>query len=328
MVFSLLSFLTFISCSNTWIAINVESDRVNSSIRGIAYDPKNPEIIYVSTSGFGCFKSQDSGASWRPINNGITGNLQMGDIATNPTWPEQVVVGSHNGIYISINSGNSWTPNTIAEYRYVPAIGFDPDGTFIFCGVDNEGMYSTGARYITWPRDTWTQNVINNVPHYDIRRMATTRAERQTLYVSSSKGILKTTNLGLTFQESFLPEIDNERPCITFGLIVDQTDAKTAFVGVWNHGVYATTNSGDSWTPANVGLPTETKDFTAMAFAQHHSTFFVGLNGLGGIYRTDDYGSTWSEFGLEGCAVHLNAMAVINNHLFVGTDKGFFKIKL
>jgi len=40
-------------------------------IRSLAIDPTTPMTVYVGTSSSGVFKTEDGGATWSPVNNGL-----------------------------------------------------------------------------------------------------------------------------------------------------------------------------------------------------------------------------------------------------------------
>ena len=94
----------------------------------IAFDPRNPDIIYAATHQrhrtvwalvnggpeTGIYKSTDAGKSWKQLKNGLPGE-DMGKIglAVSPVKPDVVyasieLAGSTGGFWRSENSGQSW----------------------------------------------------------------------------------------------------------------------------------------------------------------------------------------------------------------------------
>ena len=85
----------------------------------VLLDQANPERIVVAISAAGAFRSDDAGASWKPINRG----LQSGEIpdpeaevghcvhhiAQHPARPELLFMQKHWGVFRSEDSGDSWT---------------------------------------------------------------------------------------------------------------------------------------------------------------------------------------------------------------------------
>ncbi|MBI3962508.1 MAG: hypothetical protein HY335_07135 [Deinococcus sp.] len=105
--------------------------RGNNLARYIWLDPRNPDVVYVSTGifdreaansdpglrtpgGVGIIKSSNGGQSWDEINEGL-GNLYVGTLFMHPTNPDILLAGTGNnqyyeggGVYLSTNGGASW----------------------------------------------------------------------------------------------------------------------------------------------------------------------------------------------------------------------------
>ncbi len=76
----------------------------------IAIHPTNPQIVYITISGFGTTKVQKSingGTSWTNMSTGLP-SIPTNCISIHPNNSEQIVVGTDVGIYYSGNGGTSW----------------------------------------------------------------------------------------------------------------------------------------------------------------------------------------------------------------------------
>ena len=96
----------------------------------VEFDPINPQIAYLAAASGGVFKTIDGGLNWIPIfDNEVT--LSIGDIAISPSNPNIIYVGTGepnggsgsltydaNGIYKSINAGETWTNVGLQKYSY------------------------------------------------------------------------------------------------------------------------------------------------------------------------------------------------------------------
>ena len=85
----------------------------------IRMDPRDPKVMYVTDALAGAFKSLDGGASWFPINNGITTRAgRSGDaipvfsLSIDPNNPDTLWVGTQFGgtVFRSDDAGHSWRP--------------------------------------------------------------------------------------------------------------------------------------------------------------------------------------------------------------------------
>ncbi|MCC2667848.1 MAG: BNR/Asp-box repeat protein [Armatimonadetes bacterium] len=84
----------------------------------IVQDPTNPDRIFVAISAAGCFRTDDGGQTWKPINRGLFSpfnpdpEAEVGHcvhhVAMNPARPEVLFMQNHFGILRSDNAGDEW----------------------------------------------------------------------------------------------------------------------------------------------------------------------------------------------------------------------------
>ncbi|MEJ2084830.1 MAG: exo-alpha-sialidase [Acidobacteriota bacterium] len=84
----------------------------------ILLDPGNAARIYTAISAAGAFRSDDSGATWKPINRGLTSqyipdpNAEVGHcvhrLAMHPARPEVLFMQKHWDVMRSDDAGDSW----------------------------------------------------------------------------------------------------------------------------------------------------------------------------------------------------------------------------
>ncbi|MCB0216124.1 MAG: exo-alpha-sialidase [Caldilineae bacterium] len=84
----------------------------------ILLDPSNPQRIFVAISAAGAFRSDDGGASWKPINRGLVSDYmpdkeaEVGHcvhrIAMHPSRPEVLFMQKHWDVMRSDDAGDSW----------------------------------------------------------------------------------------------------------------------------------------------------------------------------------------------------------------------------
>jgi hypothetical protein len=85
----------------------------------ILLDPKNPGRIYIAISAAGCFRSDDAGKTWKPINRGLKSqyipdpNAEVGHcvhrIALHPSKPNTLFMQKHWDVMRSDDAGENWT---------------------------------------------------------------------------------------------------------------------------------------------------------------------------------------------------------------------------
>jgi len=89
-----------------WQMIHYSQLRTNTSCRP-AFHPTDPKTIYAANDWSGLAISKDAGVTWKSIGN-LPGNL-TGEIAINPSSPQQMLVGAGGGVMRSDDAGVTWT---------------------------------------------------------------------------------------------------------------------------------------------------------------------------------------------------------------------------
>jgi photosystem II stability/assembly factor-like uncharacterized protein len=84
----------------------------------ILLDPTNPDRIFIAISAAGAFRTDDGGATWKPINRGLTSkyipdpNAEVGHcvhkIAMHPSRPGVLFMQKHWDVMRSDDAGDSW----------------------------------------------------------------------------------------------------------------------------------------------------------------------------------------------------------------------------
>lgn len=95
----------------TWKVINSSLPLSSYSASDITVDPKNPDRIWVTLSGYGAldkvFQSENAGSTWKNISTGLP-NLPMNCIICQPNTPEGIYVGTDIGVYYHDTALNAW----------------------------------------------------------------------------------------------------------------------------------------------------------------------------------------------------------------------------
>lgn len=100
---------------------------------GLAVHPERPDHLYAGIEVGGVVYSHDGGETWRDALPGA----DVHRLAVAPTNPDRVLAATGNGLFVSEDSGHSWTSSDAFEGRYVKAVQFAPD--------DPETAYTSGA---------------------------------------------------------------------------------------------------------------------------------------------------------------------------------------
>ncbi|MFM8319461.1 MAG: WD40/YVTN/BNR-like repeat-containing protein [Chloroflexota bacterium] len=95
-------------------------------------DPHNPQRLWVGISAGGCYRTDDGGQTWRPVNKNVRAdynpdpNPEFGHcvhkIALHPDIPGRLYQQNHCGVYRSDDGGENWID--IGEGRLPSRFGF------------------------------------------------------------------------------------------------------------------------------------------------------------------------------------------------------------
>ena len=89
------------------------------------------------------------------------------------------------------------------------------------------------------------------------------------------------------------------------------------FAGTGGAGIFRSTDLGDSWTPANTGLPDPSGDgLYAEAYAQKRKMLYAGS---GELYASTDGGDTWHHVPTLPKRVSVNSIVTIGARVYIGT---------
>lgn len=300
-------------------------------VYAMAIDPTNTDIMYTGSSTLGIYKTTDAGASWNPMNTGLT-NMAILALAISPSNPQVLYAGTNyganDGVYKTTNGGGSWTRMVTGiqeTQRGIQAIVIDPTNSdvayiAVFDGVSDSptGLYKTTDGGNNWNPSTNGLGTIRNFLSLAINPIDPNVVYAGTSFlVTAQTGpstIYKTTDAGGNWFEvnNGLPTDPTDiNPVRT--LTVSKDDPTVVIAGLFVNsadllgGLYVTTDAGASWTRKWDGAPQDVGTLLRSSAIKPGSTtdFFVGLdNGLVtniGVWGTTDGGNTWSSF--NGCTM-------------------------
>ena len=271
--------------------------RISKQLKFITQNPKfmmKKLNIFMSIL---CFASSVAFAQWESINPGAGGQVQ--DIVCDPNDPDRVILASDmEGIYESINNGNSWYHKGNLKQNRVYAVAIplgNADkmyvGTLYGLEVSNNGgnnfslvaqskKMSIGAITV----DPNNQNtVIAGVGWRDDGGFAGNFQMQKNgpvvLYRSTNGGNSWTT-INITNNQS------SERNVYTIQF--DKSNSNNVYVGT-SQGVYKSTNAGVSWFPLNNNPGTN----TGVAVSPNGKTLYGTFNHK--LYTTEAGNINWQE---------------------------------
>jgi photosystem II stability/assembly factor-like uncharacterized protein len=243
--------------------------------------------IFAATGTGGLFKTTNNGISWSAVFEGEA-VASIGSVALSATDTSLVWVGTGegngrnssswgNGVYKSTDGGGKWTSMGLAESHDIPAIAVDPR---------NADVVWVAALGHLWGRN-------------------------------KERGVYKTTDGGKTWT-AVLQLGDSVGAA---DLVLDPANPDVAYASMymrlrtpWSFtsggpvgGIYKTTDGGKSWAKLNTGLPAQTGRIGLDIYEKNPQVLYAVVESdeggasdiddiksrAGGVFRTDDGGSTW-----------------------------------
>ena len=247
----------------------------------VSGDPTRPLVFYMGSVNGGVWRTTNAGASWENLTDGRTDISSVGAITVAPSDPNVIWVGTGEsklredltygtGVYRSTDGGESWRPLGLKESGQIAAIRVhptDPDVAYVAAmghafGPNSErGVYRTTDGGTSWKR---------------------------ILFLNDSTG---STDISL----------DPTNPRVMYAAMYKfQRSPWGMDAGGGRSGLWKSTDGGDTWTELsnNPGMPRAPlgKIGVAVSPANPRRVFasVEAKDTLGGIFRSDDAGATWT----------------------------------
>lgn len=238
--------------------------------------PENPAVIYVAGATGGIFKSNNNGTSWRPIFDDAGPTLSVGDMAIAASDSQIIWVGTGeaigeqqpatvgNGVYRSLDGGETWEHMGLTETRHIHRVVIHPrDPNIVFVAApghrwgpnEERGLYRTLDGGQTWEK---------------------------VLYLNEDTGV---TEVAMEDNGRVLYAATWQRRRHAWGNLTGGPDS----------GIYKSIDGGSTWKKLGGGLPEGILGKTAIAIAKSSPNRVYAAIGDkdGGFYRSDDRGATW-----------------------------------
>jgi BNR/Asp-box repeat len=197
----------------------------------IILDPSNPQRMYIAISAAGAFRTDDAGATWKPINRGLRSqyipdpNAEIGHcvhhVAMNPKRPDVLFMQKHWDVMRSDDAGDNWkeiSGNLPTDFGFVIDIhAHEPDTVYVVpIKSDSEHYVHEGKLRVYRSRSGGNE------------------------WEPLTKG---------------LPQKDCYVNVLRDAMAIDSLDKCGVYFGTTGGQVYASPNAGDSWAPIVRDLP-------------------------------------------------------------------------
>lgn len=258
-----------------WRSIGPWRGGRSSAVTGVN---DNPKTFFMGTTGGGIWRSTDEGETWIPVSDGFLKTQTVGSLAAAPSNGKVIYAGMGeaairgnitpgDGVYKSVDGGESWTHMGLAETQTIGRIRVHPTIPDIvwaaalgpvFGPSKDRGVYKSTDGGKTW---------------------------RKTLFVSDVAGAVEIA-------------LDPKNPDILFAATWECWRRPWEMVsGGPGSKLFKSTDGGEHWTDVSrsKGLPGGVwgRIGISMSPVDSNRIYMMLEAAEGGMYRSDDAGKTW-----------------------------------
>ena len=249
-------------------------------VTAVAGYRKQPHTFYMGATGGGVWKTTDAGDLWVNVSDGFFETGSIGAIAVAESDPNVVYVGTGSaairsnvilgrGVYKSTDAGKTWTHIGLRDAGQIGALRVHPQDA----------------------------------------NVAFVAALGQPFGPNAERGVFRTKDGGKTWQKSLF--INDHTGAVS--LAINPSNPNEIYAGAWRAGrkpwtimsggpasetgIYKTTDGGDAWSHLTNGLPKDLIGKVGIDVCHANPKVVYALmeasKGEGGLYRSDDAGTTW-----------------------------------
>lgn len=341
---------------------------IGGRITDIEIHASQPETIYVGAASGGIFKSTDNGQSWQhlfqqqPV-------ISIGDLAIDPANPQIVWAGTGeansssfsfvgNGIYKSIDGGETWQHKGLEQSAYIGRIVVDHSNSQrifvaalgnLFSPNQMRGIYRSIDGGDNWQRvlfvsdSTSGADIVQHPTNPDILYASMWERMRGLTYRRShgpTSGIYKSTDGGQNWVRltNGLPTGDTPG---RIGLAIGRNNPEIVYAfidqlinGQYVASVYRSINGGESWSRTNDAVVAGMNSNFGWYFGQirtdprNDNRFWIlGVD----LYRSDNGGQTFTQlagyYNINDIYVDHHALWIhpVSGLMWHGNDGGLYR---
>ncbi|MEO8665811.1 MAG: T9SS type A sorting domain-containing protein, partial [Ignavibacteria bacterium] len=255
-------------------------------------------------------KSTDAGVTWNTASNGL-GIGEIRALLYDGVNVFACAASDTSGVYISTNEGASWNPSSNGLPPGTTVRSMITIGSYTFAGMQTDGVYRSSNDGNTWSKmglnnDSLSRDLILNFC-----------AKDGILYAAGTRGIYKSTDLGITFtrpMNGFTPGYRVYAYSLTSSNnnIIAAVDVSDGFHN--GTAIFYSTNKGDLWIQSV--LPVDASYVSSVA-CDGSSSVYAAVYGESssnnGLYKSTNSGVVF--FNTNSTNSDIDLLAVKGNNV-------------
>ncbi len=327
-------------------------------VADIAVDPSDRSNWYIAVGSGGVWKTENRGTTWNPVFDS-EGSYSIGCITIDPNNSNTIWIGTGenvggrhvgygDGIYKSLDGGNSWTNMGLKESQHIGMIAVDPrDSNVVYVAAQGplwsaggeRGLYKTSDGGQNWELILSAGEYTGaNEVHLDPRNPDIIYASLHQRYRNVAalmnggpeSGIHKSTDGGQSWREltNGIPAEDKGKIGLAISPVNPDVIYATIELAQRTGGLWRSTNGGESWENRSDEIYSGTgPHYYQEIFASPHDVDTV-YQVAPTLHRTVDGGKTMKP--VKNKTVHGDYHAVVfdpadPDYLLIGSDGGVYE---
>lgn len=263
------------------------------SVNSLAFDPTNPEVIYMASGG-GVYKSDNAAGVWRYILSG----MGVADLVVDPRDSKILyaggIVGQNGKVIKSFDAGVSWVDIYTEPSKNNPVLALDispSNSSLLIAGLNNGEIIRSADGGQTWQSSRDFADKIMEVEF----------ASNGTLYaLTYTKGLFKSGDNGITWSSASgalantsLSAVQQSQGSVVnfIQLALDQRQSGVLYLGT-AQGLYRSVNNGDFWSVLPLPVRNTALKVTSIAVNPINSNNVIAAVG-NTVFKSTNGGVTW-----------------------------------
>jgi len=314
-VLMLASICAFAAGTRQWTVLGPDG----GDVRSLAYDPQNPNRIFLGTSTGVIFVSDDSGHNWsRFAKLGSGDDYVLDHIAFDPQNSRSIFVSAWSvqdqnagDVFRSHNGGKDWEVLPAMRGKSVRAMAVSASDSKVVVAGALDGVYRSTDGGNAWQRISPNDGIVKN-----IESIAVDPKDPNVVYAGTWHLAWKTSDGGANWQHINKGMIDDSD---VFSIIVSSANPSEVFASACS-GIYKSVSGGDQFEKIK-GIPFTARR-TRVLKQDPSNPAIVYAGTTEGLWKSVDEGKNWKRVSNPEVVVNDVLIDPRNSqHVLLATDR-------
>ncbi|MBZ5521269.1 MAG: transcriptional regulator [Acidobacteriia bacterium] len=290
-------------------------------VRSFAYDPRDPNRVFLGTSAGRLYLSTDGGMTWsRYAHLGNSSDMVLDNIVIDPTNSRIIYVAAWSvesstsgDLFRSLNGGRSWDVVPDLHGKSIRALALAPSNPRVLVAGALDGVFRSRDGGDSWQRISPE----NHAEIKNVESVAIDPGNPDIIYAGTWHLPWKTEDGGKTWHNIKNGVIEDSD---VFSIIIDPVNPSVVFASACS-GIYKSETGGDQFHKIQ-GIPFSARRTRVLQMDSiDHKIVYAGTTE--GLWKTVDAGATWKRMTANNIIVNDVLVDPGNSsRVLLATDRG------